>query len=296
MAKLTNIHGLPQPFINLFERETYSKGAARLSVTELINSPRIGVLRHLHGHKVTEDVVDKFWALMGTNIHRILELGGDSEHLTEERLFKEVDGWVVSGGIDLQKTKNGAVHIIDWKFVSVMSAMAAKPEWEMQLNSYAWLVREVKGAKVEKLQICAILRDWQKSKTTYDKSYPATPVIMLDIPLWSPDKARDFIADRVRLHKEAHRANDWGEDLPECTEEDMWVREGKYAVVKDGSTRAKRVFGSEGEAMAYVESLGPAKDVGLSVVRRPGQPIRCDNNYCGVAPWCTQKNKQEPEE
>ena len=292
MAKLTNIHGLPQPIINLFEKETYSKGEARLSVTELIGAPRISILRQIHGHKVVEDAADKFWALMGTNIHRILEQGGDSEHIAEERLFKEVDGWVISGGIDLQKLKNGAVHVIDWKFVSVMSAMSAKPEWEKQLNCYAWLVREVKNVKVEKLQICAILRDWQKSKAAYDQNYPRAPIVMLSIPLWSHQEATDFIHSRVAAHKDASRARDWDEELPHCTEEDMWVREERWAVVKDGASRAKRVFSTAVEAHEYMEALGPAERVGLRVDRRPGAPIRCEGNYCGVAPWCSQRNGQ----
>ena len=42
--KLTNKHGIPQTFVNVLERPTYSKGKAHLSVTQLINSPKIVAL------------------------------------------------------------------------------------------------------------------------------------------------------------------------------------------------------------------------------------------------------------
>jgi hypothetical protein len=39
--KLTNRFGIPETFVNVLKRPTYSKGAAHLSVTQLINSPKI---------------------------------------------------------------------------------------------------------------------------------------------------------------------------------------------------------------------------------------------------------------
>jgi hypothetical protein len=42
--KLTNKFNIPQTFVNVLERPTYSKGKANLSVTQLINSPKIVAL------------------------------------------------------------------------------------------------------------------------------------------------------------------------------------------------------------------------------------------------------------
>lgn len=285
----TNKHNLPRPFVNLFGKQQYSKGEAHLSVTEMIGSPRISILKQKHASSIQEDIVDKFWALMGTNIHKILEGGADAEHLTEERLYTKVDGWTISGGIDLQRINEKSVDILDWKFVSVLSATSTKPDWERQLNCYAWLVRRVKNVEVRKLEIVAILRDWQKSRTAYERDYPPAPVITIPIPLWPDKTAENFVLDRVRAHKDARRADIWGEDLPECSDEERWGRKESFAVHKRGSGRATRVFSDNKSAEEYAAGKNASSSVGeYEVQRRPGTPIRCSGNYCGVAPFCDQ--------
>ena len=42
--KLTNKYNIPQTFMNVLDRPTYSKGKAHLSVTQLLNSPKIVAL------------------------------------------------------------------------------------------------------------------------------------------------------------------------------------------------------------------------------------------------------------
>jgi hypothetical protein len=91
--KITNIYGLPQTFVNVLSRPTYSKGKAHLSVTELISPPQIVQLRKRHWDNLEEDVSEKVWAIFGTAIHSVLELGKDDNHIIEQRLFAEVDGW-----------------------------------------------------------------------------------------------------------------------------------------------------------------------------------------------------------
>lgn len=294
--KLSNRHGLPQPFVNLFHKQEYSKGAARISVTELINSPRIVALKNRHRDEIEEDIADRFWALMGTNIHRILQEGADAEHVAEERLFHDVDGWVVSGGIDLQRTHDDGVDVIDWKFTSAYTIMSEKPEWESQLNCYAWLVRKVKKVEPHKLFVCGIVRDWDKNKAVYDraKGYPQAPVVMVPVRKWDAKQADLFVRDRVRTHRETARVSDWGELLPECSDEDRWVRGSSYGVYKlqpadpvpGVARRAVKVFAAYDDAAVWSAGKGS----GYEVLERKGEAIRCVNNYCGVAKWCDQFN------
>jgi PD-(D/E)XK nuclease superfamily len=294
--KLSNKHNLPQPFVNLFHKQEYSKGAARISVTELINSPRIVALKHKHGHEIEEDIADRFWALMGTNIHRILQEGSDAEHVAEERLFHEVDGWVVSGGIDLQRTHDDGVDVIDWKFTSAYTVMQDKPEWEAQLNCYAWLVRKVKVVEPHKLFVCGIVRDWDKNKAVYDraKGYPQAPVVMVPVRKWDARSTDLFVLGRVAAHRNAARISEWDEVLPECSDSDRWVRGSTFGVYKSNGAgggdgkgrRALRVFSTPAEASEYADGKGP----GYEVLERKGEAIRCVNNYCGVAKWCDQFN------
>jgi hypothetical protein len=39
--KLTNKHGLPQTFINVIQRPTYSRGSSEISVTEILSPPQL---------------------------------------------------------------------------------------------------------------------------------------------------------------------------------------------------------------------------------------------------------------
>ena len=285
--KITNIHGLPQPLVNLFAKETYTRGRADVSVTELIGSPRISILKEKHHAELTEDISDRFWAVMGTNIHRILEQGADDDHLTEERLFLEVEGWMVSGGIDLQVSKAEGISIIDWKFVSTYSVKAPKEEWEKQLNCYAHLVRQAKRVPVQRLQVCAIVRDWLKSRAAQSPDYPQQPIQMIEIPLWEPERAEAFVLDRVRSHKEARRAEDWGEGLPHCSDQEKWLRGSAWAVTKKGGKRATKVCSSQEEAERYTLEV----EGNWVIEMRPGEAVRCTNNYCGVADHCDQFKK-----
>ena len=58
--KLTNNHNLPQTFINVLERPTYSKGKSNISATELLNSPRIVQLKRKHWDDIEQDASEMF--------------------------------------------------------------------------------------------------------------------------------------------------------------------------------------------------------------------------------------------
>lgn len=281
--KITNNHNLPWALVNAARRDTYSRGQSRKSVTQLINSPRIDILRDQHHGEMEADITDRIWALLGTAVHHILERGADESHTPEERLFATVKGWVISGQVDVQHDDPG---IIDYKVTSVWSVMYDKPEWEYQLNSYAFLVREAKGINVNRLQICAILRDWKKSEADRDISYPQQPILMIDIPVWTAEEQRSYIESRVTIHQDAEVSSTFGDDLPECSDNERWVRDKKWAVFKPKGKRAFRILSNEEEATDL------AKELGGTVEARGGEPIRCINNYCGVAAWCSQWKKE----
>ncbi len=113
--KYTNRNNLPQPLVNVLENDTYSKGAARISITGLMTPPRIALLRQKYHDLIEEDVSENIWAILGRAIHKVLEAGADEEHLSEERLFAEIDGWIVSGALDLQRIGENKVAIVDYK-------------------------------------------------------------------------------------------------------------------------------------------------------------------------------------
>ena len=282
--KFTNNHGLPAPLANALAGDSYSMGDADISVTGIMSSPKIRILSQKLDAALEVDVMDRIWSVFGTAIHNILEAGATHEegYLAEERITSEFNGWRVSGGIDVQHSKGGSLKIIDWKTTSAWAVVNEKPEWAEQLNIYRVLVERERGIKVDKLQIGAIIRDWSRRESTLKPdTYPQTPIVMIDIPLWPIEKAEAYINERVKIHQDAQRAFEWGEPLPDCTPAEMWERESKWAVKKPGLKRAHKVFDNERDAVQLAEEIN-----GI-VEHRPGERIRCDS-YCAVSRWCSQ--------
>jgi len=279
---ITNNFNLPQTFVNITRRPTYSKGGANLSATELITSPRLVLLRKAHADKIESDVSEMVWSIFGTAIHGVLEHGKDDNHLVEQRLHAVLDGWSISGAIDLQTIeKDGSISIDDYKTCGAWSVMNEKIEWEQQLNIYAWLVEHVKKVKVSRVGIVAIIRDWSRRDARIKESYPDAPIKVIQIRLWPMEQREQFIRDRIAEHSNALLNQELGERLPECTPDQMWEKPTMYAVMKEGGKRAKSVHTSMNEA----ELALPPK--GYSIEIRQGGRTRCAE-FCPVSNFCSQ--------
>jgi len=281
--KITNKYGLPQPFVNVVERPTYTKGKAHMSVTELLSSPQIVQLKAKYADQIEVDVIDMIWSIFGSAVHSVLEQGKDENNIVEQRLHADLDGWHISGAIDLQVVTDEGIEINDYKTVSVWSVMNDKPEWEQQLNIYAWLVETVKKAPISKIKIVAILKDWKEMEATTRQNYPAKQVVTIDIPIWTMEQREAFIKERIHLHSEALFATDTNEALPECTPAECWEKPTVYAVKKDGGVRAKSVHVSLSDAETALEEAGK----GYILEVRDGERTRCAR-YCQVSQWCEQ--------
>lgn len=281
---ITNKYNLPQTFVNIMKRPTYSKGKANISATELLNSPRIVQLRKLHEDKIETDVSEMVWSIFGTAIHGVLEHGSDENHLIEERLHATLDGWSISGAIDLQiLNQDGTVTINDYKTTGAWSVMNEKIEWEQQLNIYAWLVEKVKGDTVSKLEIVAIIRDWSRRDAALKPDYPDAPIKVIPIQLWAMETREAFIRAKIKQHSNALFDLETGDELPPCTPNDMWEKPTTYAVKKTGNVKARNVCATEEEALAKVAEYGKGYDIEV----RPGERTRCAN-FCSVNAYCSQ--------
>jgi hypothetical protein len=269
---LTNRLNLPQPIFEAVRNDGYTKGDADISVTGLLRPPRIGVLEDKYQDKIEEDVSERIWSLMGQAIHTILERA-NATGVAERRLSATVEGWKISGGMDL--VHSGSV-LSDYKVTSIWAVKeGVKPEWVQQLNIYRWLLFK-HGEQVDQLEAVVILRDWSKNEAGRDPYYPQAQVVRMSIPVWDLDKTEAFVRERVILHKQARLS------LPECSPEDRWAKPDVWAVMRKGLKRAVKLCSTEGEARALV-----GFDKELSVVHRPGQSTRC-LSYCRVAFVCSQ--------
>lgn len=279
--KLTNNYNLPQTIVNVIKRPAYTKGKSNLSMTELLNSPRIVQLKRKHWEDLTEDAAGMVWSLFGTALHNILEHGKDDHHIVEERVFAQIDGMTISGAIDLQEVEEDGIILSDYKTTSAWAVQNEKQDWHNQLNGYAYLVEKTKDVKVKKLQIVAIIRDWSSREAKQKETYPQAPIVVIDIPLWSFEDRERYIRDRIHVHTEAFFEDETGGEIAPCTPTEMWEKPEKFAVKKEGGVRAKSVHDTREEAEAAL----PPK--GYFIEHRPGERTRCES-FCQVSGYCSQ--------
>ena len=277
---ITNKQGLPAPLVALLARDFYTKGASQYSVTELMSPPKIRRMREQYDEEMEVDATKLIASQLGTFMHARLEKKSVEGYTNEERIFHSIDGITISGAVDLQEHTDDGIVIIDYKFVKAWSVMKSKDDWVTQLNIYKWLVETVKKQKVCGLKICAIIKDYTAHST--QENYPEAEAVMIDIPMWDSVTTETYVRKRLEMHRAAKQAQEFGEDLEPCTDEDRWMSETIYAVKREGRKTAIRVFKTIEEANELAE-----KEKGY-VEERKGEPRRCIGDFCGVSKWCKQ--------
>ena len=290
--KYTNKHDIPKEIIRAIENDQYTRGNSDISVTGLLQPPRIRLLEREHHDDIVLDYSDETWKILGQAVHAILERANENydDTITEQRLFADIEGWTVSG-----QTDSLAVHdkvLKDYKVTSVWTVVNAlkegKSDWEKQLNCYAYLYKLNTGETINQLNIIAIARDWnRRDSRARGGDYPQSNIITLDIPLWSEQEQLQFFKDRVSFHRSSEFKHSMDGELPLCSDEDRWKREDTFRVVKKGRKRAIRVLPSLKEAEEF---LGSNED-GLSIEVSKGESIRC-GAYCHVAQFCNQYKEE----
>ncbi len=286
--KNTNYNNIPNPILRAIRQNWYSGANAEhfCSVTDLIKPTKLSVLEKRHQAELTREASDLIWSLMGSAMHKVLEKSETGNSLNEERLFAEVNGKIISGGIDL--FEEGVIS--DFKFTSVWSYIYAsgKKEWEEQLNCYAYLYQQA-GFDVKKLQIIAIFRDWSARKAKFEKDYPRQ-IEIIPIRGWSMDRCENFIRERLAKIDLAMRIPD--DAIKECSQRERWQDDDVYAVMKQGNKRAVKLCSSKEQAESFMSTNTDRDKLYLKI--RTGEPKRCEN-YCHVNHYCHYYRQLHPE-
>lgn len=277
---ITNRYGLPSAIVEAVKgfdaayRESHDE-PSDISVTELIAPPQQIALRRKHDAEISEDASDRLWALMGQSIHALLAKAEPSA-LVEQRLYGTYNGWRVSGAFDRMTLREATLQ--DYKFCSVWEIIyGLRSERETQLNCLAQLAHDNGYANVSRIEVVALLRDWQQSKAAVDPDYPQRPMVRVPVPMWDEARRLEYIGDRVELHRTARD----GTAVP-CTDDDRWYKGTTYAVMKGTNKKATRVFDTREQA-----DVMAATDGKFNVVERPGEHKRCES-YCNVSAFCPQ--------
>tara|TARA_R100001377_G_scaffold18320_1_gene9441 strand:- start:2644 stop:3459 length:816 start_codon:yes stop_codon:yes gene_type:complete len=262
----TNEFGAPDAFVRAVTDDLYSKGEADFSVTGLIQPPQIARLKKEHEDKLSSDVRDRVWMLLGTAVHNTLEKYGEGN--VEERYFADCNGTTISGAIDLEKDGN----ITDYKVTSTFTVQnALKSDWEAQLNMYGWLLRK-NGTEPKSLTVVAICRDWMKSRAGKN-NYPVSMIVPINVPLWHPERVERYISHRVKLHTT--------EATPPCTTEERWAR-GAFSVT--GGRGRPKSYDTLADATHFINQQSSGS---YSIVPGNARYIRCEG-WCDVSEFCKQ--------
>ena len=292
--KYTNKHNVPVEIIRALKNDQYTKGESVISITGLLQPPRIRLLNDQHQEQITVDYSDEVWKLLGQGIHAVLERANENhdDTVTEQRYFADVNGWTISGQTDsLAKDEN---TLKDYKVTSVWTIMSAmkggKSDWEQQLNCYAWLHKHNTGETIDQLNIIAVARDWNKrERQRRGGDYPVSAITVVEIPVWSYEDQTKFIEERVSLHQDSELSALMNDELPLCSDEERWKKEDTYRVMKKGRKTAVRVLPSLDDAEKYIKD-GDLTNV--SIEHSKGECMRCTGNYCNVAEFCNQYQKE----
>lgn len=224
MAKIIN-DNLPIPVYEwiLAVNSSYSKGDSDISVTELINPPRVRMLKKLHDAEIVINASTLLNVSIGHAVHKGIQ-DATKTGISERRLSIVRDGWKISGGMD--HYLDGVLS--DWKtcnkWKTVLCNNGIIDEFEKQLNVYAQILRENKEP-VSNAKIFAIFKDWNRSefRSYLDKKkifipnkksgYPEKEWLYFDLRLWPEDVASNYIDKRIALHKGP---------MPLCTASEIW--------------------------------------------------------------------------
>jgi hypothetical protein len=213
--QLTNKYNLPSAIFNAIKNDDYSRGDSDYTCTELIQPPKITVLKQRHREELSEDISDVLYRLYGKLIHKIIEEANENE-LVETRYYGTYLGKKISAQIDSLCLYQGVLS--DFKFTSWFPfkfGSEPKQEWILQLNTQLDLLRK-SGLDANEIQIVGLIRDWKESEAKRISGYPQIQIAAMKIPIMAPKQIQLWIRNRIREIEEAK------ESLPNCSKEDNW--------------------------------------------------------------------------
>jgi hypothetical protein len=281
--KYTNKKRLPEPFVRAVTNDPYpSNPTWDISATKLLKPPQMNQLAGKYKDEITEDVSDRFWALLGQCTHSVLERAMKDTKSVEIRLEGTYSGktdlYKVSGQADYYEASTYTIW--DYKFTSMWAVLDAKKngkeDWKLQLNILRDLFMN-HGFRVDNLKILAFSKDYSPRKAGKD----VNEVEVITIPIMSTKAIREFIQSKL--------IENFEQPARECTEEERWAIEPKpFAVMKKGNKRAVKLFEKEEDALDFMLTTNDPKHY-LEV--RVGEPTRC-MHYCSVSKFCPQFKRE----
>ena len=204
---------------------------------------------------------------------------GETPVYVEQRAEKEIIDFVISGKYDL--VLDGTLN--DYKSTSVWTYIfdSNADSYVKQGSIYKWLSPD--KITSDYININYIFTDWSAAKARMDtKSYPQIKTLTKQYPLWSTEETENWIMNKIEHYKVL--ANAPQEELPQCTDEELWATEETFKYYKNPNKldRSTKNFKTMDEALVRKSADG---DVGI-IKTVPGEVKAC--RYCPVIGICTQ--------
>lgn len=260
-----------------------------IDVSGLVKS-RMGSAIHDAIERVWTNHKDEALSALGIPepVIKRVRVNPDPDTVTEEeipvylelRSYKEVMGYTVSGKFDF--VGDGTVE--DFKFTGTFTYTNGTKDRDYQLQGslYRWLNPKIITGDVIKVNMT--FWDFQPFRAKTDPNYPPAQTITKEIPLLSVEETERFVRNKLKqIQKYEHAPQ---EDLPLCTDEELWRKAPvwKYYKNPEKTARATKNFDNKQEAYTRL-----AKDGGKGlVVEQGGEVVAC--KYCPAFPICTQKD------
>lgn len=204
----------------------------------------------------------------------------------EQRAFKTIEGFNVGGKFDM--IAEGILH--DIKSTSAYSWVfgGRDDEHKLQGSLYWWLNPD----KVTEgfIRITYLFTDWQKMMAKQKPTYPQSRIQQKDIILMTPPETEQWVRGKLQAMKRMWNVPE--EQLPRCTDEELWRSDAVFKYYKDPtktSGKSTKNFDDMAEAYAFMASQG---NVG-TVITFPGEVKRC--GYCNGYDVCKQRREYFPD-
>ena len=198
----------------------------------------------------------------------------------EQRAYKQVGKFLISGKYDFI----GDGRVEDFKSTSTFTAMnnTNDEKYIWQGSIYRWLNPDI--ITKDEMAIQFIFTDWSKAKAMQDPKYPQQRIQQRILPLKSLQETNAFVNRKLNQIEQYWDAKE--EDIPLCTDADLWRSEPVFKYYKNPEKRARSTknFDNRHDAqLRYIED----GSVGV-VVEQPGQVTAC--KYCPAFAVCSQKD------
>ena len=274
---VTNTMNLPQALVDAVDVNPHNKEGC-ISATTLLKGACNTILTKRHWDDITEDASDRIWAIFGTAVHALLEKESAAT-FTEETVSVKVGSYTVTGKFDCYDMENEI--LFDYKTTSVWKVIYKSfDDYKRQGLIYSWLLKQ-QGINVKKCRFVMMLKDHSKTDAKVKADYPKSPVYVYEFDVTDKDlsEIESYVQSKVALIEKYESLPD--AEMPECSKEERWHKEGKIAVYKKGGKRAFKLYDYEDEELAKQ----CAETIGGTLEYRRGSDGMCEG-YCACNSWC----------